>query len=180
MGKTAIPTLTLPFFLWTCALALVAVTASATAQPSPSGPSLNVFPWLTLAQADSAAGRGGAAPSDEQAKAAELAQKLQNPIANLISVPMQNNWDFGIGPTDAMRYYVNVQPVIPFSLTTDWNLITRTILPVIYAESPLPGGDNTAGLGDIVQSFFFSPKAPTSGGWIWGEGARQQPDQNLR
>ena len=78
---------------------------------------------------------------------------------------MQNNWDFGIGPA---RYYVNVQPVIPFSLTTDWNLIIRTILPVIYAESPLLGGDNTASLGDMVQSFFFSPKAPTRGGWVWG------------
>jgi hypothetical protein len=85
-------------------------------------------------------------------------------------VPIQNNWDFGIGPADAMRYYVNVQPVIPFALTTEWNLITRTILPVIYAESPIPGGDNKAGLGDIVQSFFFSPKAPTRGGWIWGIG----------
>ena len=126
-----------------------------------------------MAAAESSAGsRGGsgAALADEQAKAAELAKKLQNPIASLISVPLQNNWDFGIGPADAMRYTVNIQPVIPFSLTKDWNLITRTILPVIYAESPLPGGDNRAGLGDIVQSFFFSPKEPTSGGWIWGVG----------
>jgi hypothetical protein len=115
-------------------------------------------------------GGSGAAPSDEQAKAAELAKELQNPIASLISVPIQNNWDFGIGPADAMRYYVNVQPVIPFSLTAEWNLITRTIIPVIYAESPVPGGDNKAGLGDIVQSFFFSPKEPTSGGWIVGVG----------
>jgi hypothetical protein len=126
-----------------------------------------------LAAAEHSAGGGaesGAAPSDAQANAAELAKKLQNPIASLISVPMQHNWDFGIGPADAMRYTVNIQPVIPFSLTTDWNLITRTIMPVIYAESPIPGGDNKAGLGDIVQSFFFSPKAPTSGGWIWGVG----------
>ena len=126
------------------------------------------FHLLTAAERSTSSGGSGAAPSDEQAKAAELAKKLQNPIANLISVPIQNNWDFGIGPADAMRYTVNIQPVIPFSLTKDWNLITRTILPVIYAESPLPGGDNTAGLGDIVQSFFFSPKAPTRGGWIWG------------
>ena len=101
---------------------------------------------------------------------AELAKKLQNPIASLISVPIQNNWDFGIGPADAMRYTANIQPVIPFSLTKDWNLITRTIMPVIYAESPVPGGDHKAGLGDIVQSFFFSPKEPTSSGWIWGVG----------
>jgi len=128
------------------------------------------FHLLAAAERSASGAGSGAALSDEQAKAAELAQKLQNPIASLISVPIQNNWDFGIGPEDAMRYYVNIQPVIPFSLTTDWNLITRTILPVIYAESPVPGGDNTAGLGDIVQSFFFSPKAPTRGGWIWGVG----------
>jgi hypothetical protein len=83
---------------------------------------------------------------------------------------MQNNWDFGIGPAHAMRYTLNIQPVIPVSLTKDWNLIIRTILPVIYAGSPLPGGDHTAGLGDITQSFFLSPKAPTRGGWIWGLG----------
>ena len=103
-------------------------------------------------------------------EAEELAKKLQNPIASLISVPLQNNWDFGIGSANAMRYTLNVQPVIPFSLTTDWNLITRTIVPIVYAESPVAVGDNTFGLGDIVQSFFFSPKAPTKGGWIWGVG----------
>ena len=112
-------------------------------------------------------GSSAAAESDD---AEELAKKLQNPIASLISVPMQNNWDFRIGAANAMRYTLNVQPVIPFSLTTDWNLITRTIVPIIYAESPVVGGDAKFGLGDIVQSVFFSPKAPTSGGWIWGVG----------
>jgi len=101
---------------------------------------------------------------------AELAKKLANPVANLISVPMQGNWDFGIGPENAMRFTLNVQPVIPFSISTDWNIITRTIVPIISAESPVKGGDDRNGLGDIVQSFFFSPKAPTSGGWIWGAG----------
>ena len=100
---------------------------------------------------------------------AELAKKLQNPIANLISVPIQNNWDFGIGSANAMRYTLNVQPVIPFSLTRDWNLITRTIVPIIYAESPVEGGDSTTGLGDILQSFFLSPEKPV-GGWIVGVG----------
>lgn len=101
--------------------------------------------------------------------AAELAKKLQNPVASLISVPIQNNWDFGIGPEDAMRYTANVQPVIPFSIGEDWNLITRTILPFIYAESPVPGGGDESGLGDVVQSFFFSPKEPV-GGWIMAAG----------
>jgi hypothetical protein len=110
------------------------------------------------------------AADNEQAEAAELAKKLQNPVASLISVPIQHNWDFGIGSTNAMRYTANIQPVIPFSLSEDWNLILRTIIPGIYAESSVPGGDNTAGLGDTTQSFFFSPKEPTSGGWIWGVG----------
>jgi len=111
------------------------------------------------------------APTDDKAAAAELAKKLANPVASLISVPIQNNWDFGIGSANAMRYTANIQPVIPFSLGTNWNLITRTIVPVIYAESPVKGGPDQAGLGDIVQSFWLSPKAPTDSGWIWGAGA---------
>jgi hypothetical protein len=70
-----------------------------------------------------------------------------------------------------MRYTANIQPVIPITLNDNWNLITRTIVPVIYAESPGPGISDKAGLGDIVQSAWFSPKAPTAGGWIWGAGA---------
>ena len=109
------------------------------------------------------------AATDDKAQSAELAKKLQNPVANLISVPVQNNWDFGIGPADAMRYTANIQPVIPLTLTEDWNLITRTILPVIYAESPVAGGRDASGLGDVVQSFFLSPNEPV-GGWILGGG----------
>jgi hypothetical protein len=110
------------------------------------------------------------APAFAEESQAELAKKLNNPVADLISVPLQSNWDFGIGPAeDAMRYTLNIQPVIPISISTDWNLITRTILPVIYAESPVPGGPNKGGLGDTVQSLFLSPKAPV-GGWIVGAG----------
>src|SRR5664279_5940688 len=111
------------------------------------------------------------AATDDKAAAAELAKKLSNPVASLISVPIQNNWDFGIGSANAMRYTANIQPVIPFSLSEDWNLITRTIVPVIYAESPVAGGADKCGLGDIVQSFWASPKTPTESGWIWGAGA---------
>jgi hypothetical protein len=100
---------------------------------------------------------------------AELAKKLSNPIANLISVPIENNLDFGIGPADAKKNTVNIQPVIPFSLNQNWNLITRTIVPVIYAEAPVAGRDSTTGLGDIVQSFFLSPKE-SIGGWLIGGG----------
>ncbi len=113
---------------------------------------------------------GPAGTVASQDDAAELAKKLQNPIADLISLPVQNNWDFGIGPKDAYRYTANIQPVIPISISEDWNVITRTILPVIHAQSPVDGLDSTTGLGDMVQSFFFSPKAPTSNGWVWGAG----------
>src|ERR1035438_3646830 len=124
---------------------------------------------VTLAPADASSSSGGGAGDDEQAKEAELAKKLQNPVANLISVPIQNNWDFGIGSANAMRYTANIQPVIPVSLTEDWNLITRTIMPVIYAESTTAVGRDAWGLGDITQSFFLSPKEPV-GGWILGGG----------
>lgn len=122
---------------------------------------------LTLAANDAGGGGGGAAAGNSQE--AELAKKLQNPVADLISVPIQNNWDFNIGPEDAMRYTANIQPVIPFSIAEDWNVITRTILPVIYAEEPVKGFGDKSGLGDTLQSFFLSPKKPV-GGWILGAG----------
>jgi len=99
----------------------------------------------------------------------ELAKATLNPVAAMISLPIQNNWDFGIGPADAMRYTLNVQPVIPLTLNSDYNLIIRTVVPYIYAEAPVRGGDDESGLGDIVQSFFFSPKNPVEG-WIVGLG----------
>jgi hypothetical protein len=101
---------------------------------------------------------------------ADLAKKLSNPVASMISVPFQFNWDAGIGPKDADRVLLNVQPVVPFSLNEDWNLISRTILPITYLDSTADGVDSAFGLGDTVQSFFFSPKKPTKGGWITGVG----------
>ena len=110
------------------------------------------------------------AATDDKAAAAELAKKLSNPIASLISVPLQNNFDFGAGPNgDGFQYKLNVQPVIPFSLNEKWNLISRTIVPIVYQEN-IFGTSSQSGLSDTVQSFWFSPKAPTSGGWIWGAG----------
>ena len=124
---------------------------------------------LTLAPADATSSGGGGAEVDAQDARAELAKKLQNPVANLVSVPIQNNWDFGIGSANAMKYTANIQPVVPVSISEDWNLIVRTILPVIYAESPVKGGRDAWGLGDTTQSFFLSPKQPV-GGWILGAG----------
>ncbi|HXI71372.1 MAG TPA: transporter [Verrucomicrobiae bacterium] len=116
------------------------------------------------------------ASADATDQEADLAKKLQNPVAALISVPLQNNWDFGIGPANAMKYTCNIQPVVPISISEDWNLILRTILPVIYQEAlvnnpkaPNGLGESHAGLGDTTQSFFFSPKAPVDG-WILGAG----------
>jgi len=103
-------------------------------------------------------------------KEAELAKKLNNPIAALISVPMQLNYDQNIGAADeGERWVLNIQPVIPFTLTEDWNLISRTIVPLISQDDVVPGTDQ-GGLGDVVQSFFFSPRAPTENGWTWGAG----------
>jgi hypothetical protein len=111
------------------------------------------------------------APEDDsggQADHADLAAQLQNPIADLISVPLQNNFDFGIGQEDAFRYTLNIQPVIPISLSKNWNLLSRTIVPIIYEEQTLPGGDDHAGLGDILQSLFFVPAG--SRAITWGVG----------
>lgn len=102
---------------------------------------------------------------------AELAKKLANPVANLISVPMQYNYDEYGGANDgAAAHVLNIQPVIPFSISQDWNLITRTIVPLIDRQDFPIAAMNESGLGDIIASQFFSPKSPTAGGWIWGVG----------
>jgi hypothetical protein len=103
-------------------------------------------------------------PAEESGSDADLAKELANPVADLISVPLQLNYDCCTGPEDDGRTTLNFQPVIPFRLNDDWNLILRTILPVVHETS---GGDRK-GLGDTTQSFFFSPAA--GGGPIWGVG----------
>ena len=101
----------------------------------------------------------------------DLAKKLANPVASLISVPIQANYDENFGPTeDGSVWRTNIQPVIPFSLNDDWNLISRTILPIIDQDDVPFNGMGESGIGDTVQSLFFSPKKPTSNGVIWGVG----------
>lgn len=113
----------------------------------------------------------GAASAAEELSADELAKQLANPIASLISVPLQYNYDENIGPDDkGTRHTTNLQPVAPFSISEDWNLISRTILPLIDQTDIAPGTGNQSGTGDVVQSLFFSPKEPSESGWIWGVG----------
>jgi hypothetical protein len=118
-------------------------------------PALNAFAEEVSAQLDSV----------------KYAKQLANPVSALISVPLQFNFDENIGPNDeGSRVTLNMQPVIPFSLNEDWNLISRTILPLISQQDILPGSGSQSGLGDTVQSLFFSPVNPTTNGWIWGAG----------
>ncbi len=101
----------------------------------------------------------------------ELAKKLANPVAALISVPFQLNYDQDIGPArDGTRWLLNIQPVVPIDLNQDWNLISRTILPVVWQDDIFPGAGSQSGIGAVVQSVFFSPKAPSAGGRLWGAG----------
>jgi len=85
----------------------------------------------------------------------DLAQQAQNPIANLISVPFQNNTNFNVGPFDNDQNILNIQPVIPFKLNEDWNLVTRWILPVVYQPPVYQGDESDFGLGNFNPSFFF-------------------------
>ena len=112
-----------------------------------------------------------ASPALAEDNADELAKKLSNPVAAMISVPLQSNFEFGAGVDgDGLAYTMNVQPVVPIQISDDWNIISRTILPIAYSDFlPPPDGD-TFGLGDITQSLFFSPTAPGPGGIIWGVG----------
>lgn len=103
-------------------------------------------------------------PSED---AHELAKKLSNPVSSLISVPFQSSFDFGMGSGSGWRYTLNIQPVIPIALSPKWNLISRTILPIIHQHNVV-GTSSQSGLGDITQSFFFSPTDKKK--FVWAAG----------
>jgi len=117
-----------------------------------------------------------AAPAHAALSAEELAKLAQNPVGNLISVPFQNNTNFNVGPQSGTQNILNIQPVIPVSINSDWNLITRTIIPVVSMPALGLGGERENGLGDIQLTGFLSPANP--GKWIWGAGAVAQLPTN--
>jgi hypothetical protein len=109
-----------------------------------------------------------AVPAAAEMSAEELAKLAQNPIGNLISLPFQNNTNLNYGPEKGTQNILNIQPVIPISVSDEWNVITRTILPVIWQPSLGPGIDSNTGIGDTTFTAFLSPAKP--GEWIWGVG----------
>jgi hypothetical protein len=100
-----------------------------------------------------------------------LAQELSNPIASLYTLPMQLNFDQGLGANgDGSQTLLNLQPLIPFSLNEDWHLISRTIVPLIDQQDVAWKGQDESGVGDVIQSLFLSPSETPDNGWIWGVG----------
>ncbi len=109
------------------------------------------------------------APAHAEMTPEELAKLSQNPIGNLISVPFQNNSNLNYGPLKKTQNVLNIEPVIPIEVNKDWNIITRTIVPVIWQPALFPGDSSVTGVGETQFSAFLSPAEP-KGGLIWGVG----------
>jgi hypothetical protein len=108
------------------------------------------------------------APVRAELSAEELAKLAQNPVGNLISVPFQNNTNYNVGPLNGNQNILNIQPVIPIEISPEWNIITRTIVPVISQPKLSQDSERKNGIGDTAFTAFLSPAKP--GHWIWGVG----------
>jgi hypothetical protein len=111
---------------------------------------------------------GAEHPEEKGSDLSGLAKQLQNPVSNLISVPFQDNLNYGIGPFDRVSNTLNIQPVVPLHATDEWNVITRIIVPIVYQPNIHQPTDGISGLGDINPSLFLAPAHP--GALIWGVG----------
>jgi hypothetical protein len=133
-------------------LLLYAATLSAQDAPVSPAPKAQAAPAPAAAADDTAA----------------LAKATQNPVASLISVPLQNNSNFGVGPYNRTQDVFNIQPVIPTRISENWMLITRVIQPLVWQPYSTQNAGGQAGLGDMNPTFFLSPAKP--GKLIWGVG----------
>ena len=152
----------LPLLMATCLFAAVGVSQQSRAQTVQGSPSGDAR--VNLDQPQSA---DDGAPTGQSAT--DIAKELQNPIGTIISVPFQNNINFNVGPHKGTQDILNIQPVIPFPISDYWNIITRTIAPLIWNPSFEPASSVPFGLGPISFSAFLSPKEPVDG-WVWGVG----------
>ena len=101
--------------------------------------------------------------------ASDLAKAAQNPVADMISLPLQWNTYFETGPKGKTQNVLLIQPVIPFSLNDDWNFIARPIIPLVEMPPLTDAQNRNHGLGNIQFQGFFSPKEKV-GDWILGFG----------
>ena len=150
------------FLRQTCGLAaatIVLLASGALAQEQPAAP----------ASAQNSAPADAPATATASESTSELAKKLQNPIGDLISFPFQSNTNFSYGPNKGTQELLNIQPVIPFHIGDKWNIITRTILPLVWQPSLAPAPSVPFGTAPVTFSAFLSPAVP-SHGWLWGVG----------